>query len=504
MKKLLIIDDEFIFRQGLRYMMDWEACGYTIAGEASNGREGLALCASLKPDLILCDVVMPVLNGVDFVRELQSPSAPPVIMLSNFDEYDKVRMAFQYGAADYILKSQVTKEMLLACLERISSSQTEASSTRQEKSFGILLRQVLDGYAEKPYPDLAAYLAHRLPASAYVLLFLDHPYPDFKEEHHLEETVRQMVSTELCAAYTTQNHAVCLFGLPNAFSENEIQEMVSGLLLGLKRRIRHTSCAVSRPFTAVSDIRRVAEHLYELTKYSVFYENTLCFYEPEVTPDPAGSEIFPQEEYYSCIRLGRLDAALNILLTYLDSLKNRISMHPYEFKKFVEHTFYTSLRELRQDSSQTQQFSRIELKLFKQLDSAITFIQIRDALAGAFGELASVSASIRPENATVDAMLAYLEEHYSQQVTLYDVAGHLHMNYSYLSAYISQKTGKHFSEHLNDTRIRHAKALLQTTNYSISFISEAIGYTDQSYFGKIFKKYVGQTPLQYRNQFTRK
>ena len=156
MKKILIIDDEFIVRQGLRYMMDWEACGYTIAGEASNGQEGLELCRTLKPDLILCDVVMPVLNGVEFVREIHSMSGPPVIMLSNFDEYDKVRKAFQYGASDYILKNQISKELLISCLEQTISTESETRNTLPQKNFGILIRQALDGYAVEPYTELSS------------------------------------------------------------------------------------------------------------------------------------------------------------------------------------------------------------------------------------------------------------------------------------------------------------------------------------------------------------
>lgn len=74
MKKLLLIDDEFIFRQGLKYMMDWEGAGYTITGEASNGQEGLEKYLLLQPDVILCDVVMPVLGGVDFVRKIRETS----------------------------------------------------------------------------------------------------------------------------------------------------------------------------------------------------------------------------------------------------------------------------------------------------------------------------------------------------------------------------------------------------------------------------------------------
>lgn len=201
MKKILIIDDEFIVRQGLRYMMDWEACGYTIAGEASNGQEGLELCRTLKPDLILCDVVMPVLNGVEFVREIHSMSGPPVIMLSNFDEYDKVRKAFQYGASDYILKNQISKELLISCLEQTISTESETRNTLPQKNFGILIRQALDGYAVEPYTELSSYLNHRLCASSFMVLFLDSLQPDFKNEPHLEEYMLQQLSPlQVCAA----------------------------------------------------------------------------------------------------------------------------------------------------------------------------------------------------------------------------------------------------------------------------------------------------------------
>ena len=100
MRRLMIIDDEFIFRQGLKYMMDWEANNYTIAGEASNGKEGLELFLKLQPDIVLCDVVMPGISGIQFVAMLRRYSKAPIVMLSNFNEFDKVREAFQYGASD--------------------------------------------------------------------------------------------------------------------------------------------------------------------------------------------------------------------------------------------------------------------------------------------------------------------------------------------------------------------------------------------------------------------
>ncbi len=133
MKKILLIDDEFIFRQGLKYLMDWENSGYTIAGEASNGQEGLEKYFSLQPDVILCDVVMPVLGGVEFVRNLRKISQVPVVMLSNFDELRAARQAFQYGASDYLLKSRVTAEELLDCLNRITDDHLLPKTAIQEK-----------------------------------------------------------------------------------------------------------------------------------------------------------------------------------------------------------------------------------------------------------------------------------------------------------------------------------------------------------------------------------
>ena len=72
MIRVLIVDDEFIMRQGLRYMMDWEQEGYEIVGEAANGKDALRLIEELEPHIIISDVVMPLLDGVDFSEEVSS------------------------------------------------------------------------------------------------------------------------------------------------------------------------------------------------------------------------------------------------------------------------------------------------------------------------------------------------------------------------------------------------------------------------------------------------
>ena len=97
------------------------------------------------------------------------------------------------------------------------------------------------------------------------------------------------------------------------------------------------------------------------------------------------------------------------------------------------------------------------------------------------------------------AAIAYISEHYDQPLTLKETADYVKLNPSYFSALFKQCSGSTFKEFLNYTRIEESKKYLINTNYSIIDIAIATGFEDQSYFTKVFKKYTGMTPRQYRN-----
>ena len=497
MKKILIIDDEFIFRQGLRYLLQWEACGYTIAGEASNGQEGLTAIKNISPDLILCDVVMPVMDGVEFVRQLRSTGGPPVIMLSNYDEFDKVRKAFQYGASDYLLKSRVTKEEILKCLDRFSTPARLTPDFQPAKNFQNLARQVLDGYAKEPYSEFISYVKPRISSDFYCLLFVDTPQKDFQNEGCFHDALERCLSgRDFLTAFTSQNHGVALIGL----AEKGDNGWCGSFLNSLSESISHSSVVLSLPLSTLSVFREKLEALHEMSRYSIFYEKKLIFCETEFAEICEEYIPLPVEIYTRCSAQGQWSEAQQILLEYLSSFKNRTSINPSKFKNIIEHTMYGTLNEARKFTQNQGEINRIELKLFKQIDYATQYSHIFDALLAAFDSLTLICpVQKNMADPIIDALHIFLEKNYKRQITLYDAANHLHMNYSYLSAYISQNTDKHFSEHLNDIRIKHARELLETSNLSISGVSSIIGYADQSYFGKMFKKLVGVTPLQYRN-----
>lgn len=142
MIKVLIADDEYIMRQGLKYMINWEDEGYEIVGEASNGQEALKLTQELSPHIIICDIVMPVLDGVDF-SQLIHENYPNIqlIILSGYDKFEYVRNTLINGAVDYILKPTLTPDGMRSTLKKASERIPGCCPDKRDKG-NILGRSV--------------------------------------------------------------------------------------------------------------------------------------------------------------------------------------------------------------------------------------------------------------------------------------------------------------------------------------------------------------------------
>ena len=143
--KVLIVDDEGILRNGLKHLFSWEEHGFLIVGEASNGEEALSLIKQLQPHIVITDIVMPIMDGVDLVKHI-SKDYPHIktIVLSSFSEFKYVREAFKYGTSDYLLKPTLKASDLLfllqnLCKELQASTQEESS----EASPKLLFQQLL-------------------------------------------------------------------------------------------------------------------------------------------------------------------------------------------------------------------------------------------------------------------------------------------------------------------------------------------------------------------------
>ena len=119
MYSILIVDDEPIVKIALRSILPWEEHGFSICGTASNGLEALSLIEQHHPDVIITDLKMPKMDGLELIRTLKEKNCPgEILVLSNYEDFDSVRSALLLGAADYLLKIKIQPDTLLACLNK--------------------------------------------------------------------------------------------------------------------------------------------------------------------------------------------------------------------------------------------------------------------------------------------------------------------------------------------------------------------------------------------------
>lgn len=117
--RVLIVEDEFIMRQGIKHMINWESEGFTIVGEATNGKEALDLIEEVRPNIIISDIVMPILDGVDFSKLVQKKYPEvQIVILSSYDKFEYVKDTLLSGAVDYILKPTLTPANLIKTLKK--------------------------------------------------------------------------------------------------------------------------------------------------------------------------------------------------------------------------------------------------------------------------------------------------------------------------------------------------------------------------------------------------
>lgn len=161
MLKVLLVEDENIIRRGLQYQIDWTEVNCVVAGEAATGREGLAQIAALRPDIVITDIRMPDMDGLEMLREGQTLCPFQAIIISGYSEFDYAKQAIRLGVAEYLLKPVDVNE-LKSCLLRIaaghqtqqpsetgySEEETAEPVTLKNKYADAMLQYIRQHYAE--------------------------------------------------------------------------------------------------------------------------------------------------------------------------------------------------------------------------------------------------------------------------------------------------------------------------------------------------------------------
>ncbi|OTN75808.1 hypothetical protein A5886_000884 [Enterococcus sp. 8G7_MSG3316] len=496
---VLLVDDEATIRDGLKHMIRWEQAGFRLLGEASNGQEALHKIKQLRPNIVITDLKMPQMDGIQLTNIIQQ-QYPDIhfLVLSSYDDFDYVSQSFKNGALDYLLKPTLTPTSLLAALHKLSKKISHRQGTISEEAhIQETLNRYLAGY-EEHLATIDAYFARNTRTHRFCLLYTNLRY--FHTNQQLFQALKEFTEDDdalTALPFRTSNHDA---GLLIAFPVDHLfLPQLRACITTLTYTEAEAFFSLSRAF---QDIEQLRERFLQLKEKSrgqhFFYKRQRLVLEPELFPYIA-SERFDTKKFLRAL----LDNNFLLGITRIEDYFNEMilsNVDPVFLKQQAGSIFYTLLSRLEEEFPTEPAFSQIKHTFLRDVAAVRYLEDFSDLLLGTIEAIRQQLTPLAPmdEDDLLVAIQRFIQDNYTKSLSLSELADTFHFSYTYLSAFLSAKLKMSFSDYLKNIRLEKAKELLVQSDFNLSEISEAVGYSDISYFSRIFKKEFQVTPSKYR------
>lgn len=491
MRRLLLVDDEAWIRRGLREQLDWEALGMTIVGEAGDGVEALEALDTLNPDIAICDIRMPELDGLEFACKARDRgSSCAIILYSGYQDFEYARQAIRLGVVDYLLKpidGAALERAVRAALGR-SETAKESRGVRPSRRPRIDPCEcfVLCLVRSPSLNDVDADLARSLRTSA-------RAFASLREGLSIDAWLERGEANALCfALHSGQCTAMAL--------SND----------GLKLAQTLVSCSPEERvvFLGVSAAHGGSEPLTEALREA---EDAVDEAIGERMKGGEGIAVYARLEKPAF----RADASEASEFEALFRAGNEAGCKEWIQRQFeATRSGEQKVRVLRNNLSLV--FLTLQECLGEQGNESCDSIgPIRKALVAideeldigrletlALAWLESASTVLYPDRRTGSEELAYrakayIEKHYNEKIGLAEVASTLGYHQVYLSKSFKRHLGINLNEYLNELRLLRARELIEE-GYSVDAIAEMVGYGSPGYFSLRFKDRFDVSPARYK------
>lgn len=505
MIRVLIVDDEFIMRQGLRYMMNWEQEGYEIVGEASNGKDALRLIEELEPHIIISDVVMPLLDGVDFSEAVHNlyPKIQ-MIILSGYDNFEYVKHTLLNGVVDYILKPTLNPKELREVLKKATERIPEY---RIERNVGsISYARMMERYLLGMDRELDFTQFNHILSASYFCLYAVNVNKENGNGQSLSETLIKKIERELQnfeniekLMLMIREEIVCvIFGYEMSQRGNlRIKlEKLNGQLAVLCDSVFGV---VSHSFSNLPEVLQVFQQdiMRYVDKGFYYPGKSLLILEGKKVEEEAEAPRFDFFRYNRLLSARQFAEALEMLKKYNKEVL-AYQMDVYRMKNQMKNMIFQFLDLLPMENDKKE---NCRYEFFKCIDKCRYRADYEQAMEQIMEQLRlSFEQSILSKDDRMDKILEYIQQNYQENLKLEDLVSEFNFNYHYLSAYFNQRMKEGFSEYLNRIRIEKACEMLENEDIPIAEISSRVGYSEQSYFCRVFKKITGKTPSVWRRE----
>ncbi|ACL75357.1 response regulator [Ruminiclostridium cellulolyticum] len=535
MLKIMIIDDEFYFREALKVSIPWKEYGFEICGEAKNGKDALERVADLNPDIMIVDINMPIIDGLEFIQSVKEKGIESkFIILTGHSEFNYAKQAVQLGVNNYILKP-VNEEELKSSLFEIKEVISKERNVKFE--FEGLKQQVRDSLPLLKDKFLNELIQGSLiPKENETLKKMEYLKININSDYYLVITIE--LDCDESTGWDNEEKQLWKFAVSNISSEIMGEKFIFDICYDIDDRI----CII----VGIDGAQNIGDFLTLLESRLELIRSAICKHLDFTVTMGVGSE--KTELFDIPISYKESIIALKNKLTLG---KNRIILYSLVAESGIKGTAFSGeyrnklLMNIR--TADEEEVNKLISQIFmrvrgENIHHQILFVvciemvaacmeaivemglHIEDIITGnSFNIIEEIQSKksidemenwikdifkhtletikrnkISKASRLIEEVKNYISSNYqSSELSIDEIARNLFVNYAHLCFIFKRDTGFTINEYLTEFRIKKAKELFDSGNTLILDVASKVGYADASYFGKCFKKYYGLAPSKF-------
>jgi len=512
MYKILLVDDENLVRVAFRTMVDYEKHGFYICATAQDGQEALALYDEMHPDLVITDIKMPRMDGIELIRALKERDFwGKIVIMSNYDDFELVRQGMLLGAQDYLLKLTITTEQYVDMLLRIKTLLDEANRRRLETQEMRVAATQLE--QQKKSDQWVQFLRGESPVKQakrlledgdksiiflHILRYGEQEQSVSKSDRNLTNYASMNIVTELLEEETIvkgQLEEKWLFAVVSGNKKEE--EMISSsqkLYATLTKYLNITVAVLyTEPLREESDLTKLTGR-YRNARQWLFYETCGGVCSLAAVPNSTEWEMDAAKLSARFVELMRNQDLESLERQVIREIEEcRATIAPPEqmlqrwavvldriMEKAAVETAHTNWGGALHACENVQELQQLLIDLFRRIYQESQSEQ---------------QSAYSPETR---AILRYIRQHLEKRITLSELARYVSFNETYMCTMFRNQTGMSIVTYINKLKMERAAEMLRDDRLLLKEVATELGFSDQFYFNKMFRKHFGVSPSEYR------
>lgn len=518
MEKVILVDDEPASLTGLRTCVDWNRLGLEICAEARNGQRALELVYEYAPAVVIADVRMPFVDGVELARRINEEGlTTKIVLISAYPDLDNVTSGFRHEAVDFVLKPiQVSElESAIDSALRKREAQRRIRVSLREK-FLVELVAGLHARNGNIGRDVG-WLGLALPTDRPYLVCIAKPDEsvDASPDHEIGlasagERLQTLLNAHLSGVVfrSLSRELVCL--IPVTLERSQFVDRLEDFLRAQAEKlegnsVRSLRIGVGTEVSGLSQVHRGVESA-RIALEQRFFDPDESVYYADIGSPPTRDELdIPPHDLESirhAVAAGNRNLILDTVSSIVDEavasgIRDLSSMHAVAFRIMMEAAdALISMGDTGSDvASKTYE-------AWRRIEGEPTIEEFRDALTGFLLDVCETVGNKRRTHAQalVDGIKRIVAARYGDQIAISTIAADLEYTDSHICNVFKKETGKTINEYLTQYRIEQATSLLRDHSLRLYEICDRVGYKDYKHFVALFKRHHGMSPSEYRDR----